>query len=118
MAQSITLESVRQKLRVVKPKAVQKDAPATRAHQTTRVTALDDGLDMNRHDGRVVKYADISLILAFRLDIDPDTWYIELFTYGQPMPFRISQKAINYRQFLPSISQRSKDNFSEFLLYL
>jgi len=118
MAQPLTLASVRQKLRIVKPKTIQKDAPLTRANQTTRVTALDDGLNLNRHDSGVVKYADISLILAFRLDIDPDTWYIELFVYRQPMPFRLSQKTINYRQFLPEISQRSKDNFSVFLLYL
>ncbi len=118
MAHPFTLENVRQKLRIVKPKVLPDAAPVTQASQTTRVTAMDDGLNLNRHDGGIVKYTDISLLLAFRLDTDPDTWYIELFVYGQPKPFRLSQKTINYRQFLPEISQRSKDNFSTFFLYL
>ncbi len=83
-----------------------------------RVTALEDGLNLNRQTGAWVKFTDISLLLAFRLDSDPDTWYMELFVYGQESPFRLSQKAINYRQFLPEISQRSKDNFYAFFLYL
>ena len=118
MAQPLTLKSVRHKLRIVNPKTVGKDTLITSAYQTTRVTALEDGLNLNRQDGGLVKYADISLLLAFRLDNDPDTWYIELFVYGQATPFRISQKVINYRQFLSEVSQRSKDNFFTFFLYL
>ena len=118
MAHALTLDDIRQKLRIVKPKAAEKDAPVTNAHLTTRVTALEDGLNLNRQDGGLVKFADLSLLLAFRLDSDPDTWYMELFVYGQTSPFRIPQKAINYRQFLPEISQRSKDNFYAFFLHL
>lgn len=118
MDHSLTLDDVRQKLRIVKPKTAGKDAPVTSAYLTTRVTALEDGLNLNRQDGGLVKFTDISLLLAFRLDSDPDTWYMELFVYGQEFPFRLSQKAINYRQFLPEISQRSKDNFYAFFLYL
>ena len=118
MTQSLMLKNVREKLRIVKPKTPSQEVPATRAYQTTRVTSLEDGLNLNRQDGGLVKYADISMLLAFRLDSDPDTWYIELFVYGQVMPFRLPQKAINYRQFLPEISQRSKDNFLTFFLYL
>lgn len=118
MAHPLTLDDVRQKLRIVKPQSAGKDVPATRAYQTTRVTALENGLNLNRQDGGLVKFSDISLLLAFRLDSDPDTWYMELFVYGQETPFRLSQKAINYRQFLSQISQRSKDNFYTFFLYL
>jgi len=118
MAHPLTLDDIRQKLRIVKPQTAGKDVPATGAYQTTRVTALEDGLNLNRQDGGLVKFSDISLLLAFRLDSDPDTWYMELFVYGQETPFRLSQKVINYRQFLPQISQRSKDNFSAFFLYL
>ena len=118
MAQTLTLESVRQKLRIVKAKAAGKDAPVTKAYSSSRVTALDDGLNMNRPDGGTVRYADISLLLVVRLDSDPDSWYIDLFVYGQAAPFRLSQKTINYRQFLPEISQRSKDNFFTFVLFL
>ena len=118
MAQPLTLKDVQDKLRIVKPKASGQDVPSTAAYQTTRVTALEDGLNLNRQDGGLVKYTDISLLLAFRLDSDPDTWYIELFVYGQDAPFRISQKVVNYRQFLPALAQRSKDNFVAFFLYL
>ncbi|MBD3308494.1 hypothetical protein GF339_18860 [candidate division KSB3 bacterium] len=118
MAQSLTLKSISPKLRIVKPKTPPKDAPVTKAYHTTRVTALEGGLNLNRQDGGLVKYADISLLLVFRLDADPDTWYLEVFVYGQAAPFRLSQKVINYRQFLPQVSQRSKDNFAAFLLYL
>ncbi|GAK58081.1 hypothetical protein U27_05054 [Candidatus Vecturithrix granuli] len=118
MAHALTLDDVRQKLRIVKPKAAGKDTPVTIAYPTTRVTALEDGLNLNRQDGGLVKFTDMSLLLAFRLDSDPDTWYMELFVYGQETPFRLSQKVINYRQFLPEISQRSKDNFYAFFLYL
>ena len=118
MAHPLTLDDVRQKLRIVKPQTAGKDAPATSAYQTTRVTALEDGLNLNRQDGGLVKFTDISLLLAFRLDSDPDTWYMDLFVYGQETPFRLPQKVINYRQFLPQISQRSKDNFYAFFLYL
>ncbi len=118
MEPSLKLEQIREKLRIVKPKPPEGDAPATKAYQTSRVTAMDDGLNLNRSDGGIIKYADVSLLMAFRLDIDPDTWYIELFVYGHPMPFRLPQKAINYRQFLPEVSQRSKDNFTAFLYYL
>ena len=119
MAQPLTLQSIRHKLRSVSPKPVDKnDMPETSAYQTTRVTALKDGLNLNRRDGGLVKYDDISLLLVFQLDSDPDTWYIEVFVYGQAAPFRLSQKVINYRQFLPEISQRSKDNFFTFLVYL
>ncbi len=118
MDQPLTVNSISHKLRIVKPKTPAKETPKTTASQTTRVTALEDGLNLNRQDGGLVKYADISMLLVFRLDIDPDTWYIEMFVYGQAAPFRLSQKVINYRQFLPEISQRSKDNFSTFLVFL
>ncbi|MCP4399424.1 MAG: hypothetical protein GY801_19255 [bacterium] len=118
MAQTLTLEDIRQKLKVVKPKTAGKNAPDTKACSGTRITALEGGLSLNRPDGGTIFYADISLLLPFHLDIDPDTWYIELFVYGQEAPFRLSQKAINYRQFLPDISQRSKDNFFSFFLFL
>lgn len=118
MTQPLMLKNVQEKLRIVKPKTPGQEVPVSRAYQTTRVTSLEDGLNLNRQDGGLVKYADISMLLAFRLDSDPDTWFIELFVYGQGMPFRLSQKAINYRQFLPEISQRSKDNFLTFFLYL
>lgn len=118
MAQPLTVKSISHKLRIVKAKTPAQEVAKTTACQTTRVTALKDGLNLNRQDGGLVKYADISSLLVFRLDTDPDTWYIEIFVYGQPAPFRISQKVINYRQFLPEISQRSKDNFFTFLLFL
>lgn len=118
MAQALTLEGVRQKLRIVKAKTAGQDAPATKAYSSTRITALDDGLNMNRPDGGTIRYADISLLVVVRLDSDPDTWYVDTFVYGQALPFRLSQKAINYRQFLPEISQRSKDNFFAFVLFL
>ena len=119
MAQTdLTLEGVRQKLRIIKTKAAGKDAPITKAYPSSRVTALDDGLNMNRPDGGTVQYADISLLAVLRLDSDPDHWYVDTFVYGQPAPFRMSQKAINYRQFLPELSQRSKDNFFTFILFL
>jgi len=118
MESSVTFEQIREKLRIIKPKPPEGDVPATKAYQTSRVTAMDDGLNLNRSDGGIIKYADISLLLAFRLDSDPDTWYIELFVYGHPLPFRLPQKAINYRQFLPEVGQRSKDNFTAFVLYL
>ena len=118
MQAALSLDLIREKLRIIKPKTPDAGVPATRAYQAGRVTAMDDGLNMNRPDGGIIKYADISMILTFRLDIDPDTWYIELFIYGQPMPFRLPLKAINFRQFLPEVSQRSKENFTAFLLYV
>jgi predicted Zn finger-like uncharacterized protein len=118
MAYPPTLKDVTPKLRIVKPKAPGEKTVSTTAYQTTRVTALDNGINLNRQDGGLIQYADISLLVAFQLDVDPDTWYIDLFVYGQPGSFRLSQKAINYRQFLPEISQRSKDNFYTFLLHL
>lgn len=118
METSMKLEQIREKLRIIKPKPPEGGVPATKAYQTSRVTALEDGLNLNRSDGGIIKYPDISLLMAFRLDSDPDTWYIELFVYGHPLPFRLPQKAINYRQFLPEVGQRSKDNFTAFLFYL
>ncbi len=119
MAHPPTLKDISNKLRVVKPKAQgKKTSPTVAAYQTTRVTALDDGINLNRQDGGLIQYADISLLVAFQLDVDPDTWYIDVFVYGQSAAFRISQKVINYRQFLSEISQRSKDNFYTFVLYL
>lgn len=118
MEPSLKVEQIREKLRIIKPKPPEGDVPATRAYQTSRVTAMDDGLNLNRSDGGIIKYTDISLLVTFRLDVDPDTWYVELFVYGHPMPFRLPQKAINYRQFLPEVSQRSKDNFTDFVFYL
>ncbi len=118
MAQPLTLEDIKPKLKLVKAKTPPKETPQTSAEQSTRVTALEDGLNLNRKDGGLVKYSDISMLMAFRLDPDPDTWYIEMFVYGQPTPFRLSQKTINYRQFLSEISQRSKDNFYTFFLFL
>jgi len=118
MAQALTLQAIQPKLRVVNPKPAEKDTPLTKAYQSSRVTSLEGGLNVNLKNGGLIKYADISMLLAFRLDIDPDTWYLELFVYGQPQPFRLPQKAINYRQFLPDLAQRSKENFQAFLLYL
>jgi predicted Zn finger-like uncharacterized protein len=118
MAQSLTLEDIKPKLKLVKAKTPPKETPKTTSYQSTRVTALEDGLNLNRKDGGLVKYSDISMLIAFQLDTDPGNWYIETFVYGQPTPFRLSQKAINYRQFLSEVSQRSKDNFYTFLLFL
>lgn len=118
MAQAPTIESIKSKVKLVKPKTPPKETPKTSAYQTSRVTAMEDGLNLNRKDGGLLKYADISMLVAFQLDSNPDTWYIEMFVYGQPASFRLSQKAINYRQFLTEISQRSKDNFYTFLLFL
>lgn len=118
MAQSLTLEDVQPKLRMVAPKSPGDKTNSAPAYQSTRVTALENGINLNRRDGGLIQYPDISLVFAFQLDVDPDTWYIDLFVYGQPSAFRLSQKTINYRQFLPEVSQRSKDNFYAFLLYL
>jgi len=118
MADSLTLKDISPRLRIVKPKSPGKKAVSTAAYQTTRVTALEDGINLNRQDGGLIRYIDISMLFTFQLDVDPDTWYIDLFVYGQPSTFRLPQKAINYRQFLPEVSQRSKDNFYTFLLYL
>ncbi len=118
MAQAPTFESMKSTLKLVKPKNPPKDAPKTRAHQSTRVTAMEDGINLNRKDGGYITFQDISMLVTFQLDSDPDTWYIDLFVYGHAFPFRLSQKAINYRQFLPQVAQRSKDNFTAFLLYL
>jgi predicted Zn finger-like uncharacterized protein len=118
MAAPLTLQQLSHKLRIIKPKPGGQDLPPTKAYTTTRVTALDNGLNLNRQDGGLIQYPDISLMVAFQLDTDPDTWYVDLFVYRQPAPFRLSQKVINYRQFLPKVSQRSKDNFYTFLLYL
>lgn len=118
MAQHLTLEDVQSKLRIVNPKPPEDKAISTAAYQATRVTALENGINLNRQDGGLIQYGDISLVFVFQLDVDPDTWYIDLFVYGHPSAFRLSQKVINYRQFLPNVSQRSKDNFYAFLLYL
>jgi predicted Zn finger-like uncharacterized protein len=118
MAQPLTFKDVSHKLRTLKPKPPGKETVSTNAYPTTRVTALENGINLNRQDGGLIEYPDISLLVAFQLDTDPDTWYGDLFVYGQSGSFRLSQKAINYRQFLPEIAQRSKDNFYAFLLYL
>jgi len=118
MAFPLTLKDVNPKLRIVKPKPTGKEITSLTAYQTTRVTALDNGINLNRQDGGLIQYADISLLVTFQLDVDPETWYFDLFVYGQPAAFRIPQKTVNYRQFLPEISERSKDNFYAFLLYL
>lgn len=118
MASSLTLKEISSKLRMVKPKPPGDNGISTVAYQTTRVTAQENGINLNRSDGGLIQYSDISLMVTFQLDADPDTWYVDLFVYATPGAFRISQKTVNYRQFLPEVSQRSKDNFSAFLLHL
>ena len=118
MAFPLTLKEITPKLRIVKPKAPGADAVSAQVCQTTRVTASEHGINLNRPDSSEIRYADLSLLVTFQLDVDPDTWYVDLFVYGQSAAFRLPQKAINYRQFLPEVSQRSKDNFYNFLLYL
>lgn len=118
MAASVTLKDVSQKLRMVKPKTPEGEGVSTAAYQTTRVTALENGINLNRPDGGLILYTDMSMLVTFQLDNDPETWYLDVFVYGNPGAFRISQKAINYRQFLPELAQRSKDNFFAFLLHL
>ncbi|PID58793.1 hypothetical protein CSB45_01990 [candidate division KSB3 bacterium] len=118
MAHTLTLEDVRQKLKLVKAGDVGKNTPVTKAYSSTRVTALEDGFYLNRPDGGTIHYSEMSLLLVCRLDSDPDDWFVDVFVYGQAAPFRLSQNIINYRQFLPEISQRSKDNFFRFVLLL
>jgi predicted Zn finger-like uncharacterized protein len=118
MARALKLQDVNQKLRIVKPKPPGDAAVSTTAYQSKRVSALEDGINLNREDGGLIRYADISMLFTFRLDIDPNTWYIDLFVYGTPGAFRMSQKAVNYRQFLSDASSRDKDNFHAFVLHL
>ena len=118
MAQSVTLHDVSSKLRSVQPKPPGDGAISTAGNQTSRVTPLENGINLNRTDGGLIEYADISMIGVFRLDIDPDTWYLDVFVYKQPGAFRISHKVITYRQFLSEVSPRSKDSFFAFLLHL
>lgn len=118
MEQPQVLANILPKLRILKPKPSEEKTISTAAYQTTRVTAMDNGINLNRQDGGIIRYTDMSLLVVFQLDIDPDTWYVDMFVYGQPLPFRISQKTVNYRQFLPQVTQRSKDNFYAFVLFL
>jgi predicted Zn finger-like uncharacterized protein len=118
MARELNLQDVSQKLRIVKPKPPGDTAVSTIAYQSKRVTALEDGINLNLEDGGLIRYSDMSMLFTFRLDIDPNTWYVDVFVYGVPGAFRMSQKAINYRQFLSETSSREKDNFYAFLLHL
>jgi predicted Zn finger-like uncharacterized protein len=118
MAHSVTVHDVLQKLRTIQPKPPGKTTVPTTAYQTDRVTALEDGLNLNRTDGGLIRYQDISMLFTFRLDADPDTWYVDLFVYQQPGAFRISQKVVTYRQFLTEVPQRSKDTFYAFVLHI
>jgi predicted Zn finger-like uncharacterized protein len=118
MASSLTLKEISPKLRSIQPKPAGDAAVSTAAYETARVTPLEHGINLNRTDGGLIDYEDISMLFAFQLDTDPDTWYLDLFVYRQPGAFRISHKVITYRQFLSEVSQRSKDSFYAFILYL
>ncbi len=118
MAQSLTLNDVSSKLRIVQPKPPGDASISTVGYQTSRVTPLENGLNLNRPDGGLIEYQDISMLCAFQLDLDPDTWYLDIFVYKHPGAFRIPHKVITYRQFLPEVSQRSKDSFYAFVLHL
>lgn len=118
MAQNVTLNDVSSKLRIVQPKPPGDALVSTAGKQTSRVTPMENGINLNRTDGGLIEYHDISMVCAFRLDIDPDTWYLDVFVYKQPGAFRISHKVITYRQFLSEVSPRSKDSFYAFLLHL
>jgi predicted Zn finger-like uncharacterized protein len=118
MANTLALQDIIQKIRIVKPKPLEGEAVSTTPYQSKKVTAMEDGIDLNHEDGGLIQYADISMLFVFRLDVDPNTWYIDLFVYGLPGAFRMSQDAIRYRQFLPETSSRGKDSFYEFILYL
>lgn len=118
MADTVMLKDVSQKLRIVQSKPPGDASVSTIAYQTSRVTPLENGINLNRTDGGLINYQDISMLFVFQLDVDPDTWYLDVFVYRQPGAFRISHKVITYRQFLPEVSQRSKDSFYAFVLHL